>query len=115
MNNLDIKNVKLEDAASNRVYTYGYSFIADDKKYISFMIGENMYALGIYKKEDKWNPSRVNHFKLKRDLAADIDCPLCGRKKLQSGLSCHWFKEDLNELFETLLNHNDIRIKKMFL
>jgi len=73
---------------------------------LTFEAGKDL-KLYVYKKDGEWFPAMIEHPRM------TSDCPLCGTSF--STLGCEKFRPLMQKLFEEVMNHPEIRVRKMFI
>jgi len=103
-----IKELTVENNQSDDVFTYGGRESADKvlKINIEFEKGEKN-ELFIYEKDNIWYPADVEH-----EENLEEDCLIC--EDNYDDTVCYKYVPYINELFEIVMKHPKIRIKKMF-
>lgn len=93
METLNIRNVHQEK-------------LGDWKMKICFTLDERKYSLNVIKNHrDVFEPDRVYH-------KSDGVCPLCHESTF---VDCRWFRIHLNDLFNQLIEHPNIRLEWLYL
>jgi len=88
------------------VLTYDGPIEAEKYAFLSFEYNANFYDLVVYRNDESWFPASVRHF-------YQGTCPYCTGQKLRGSL-CSRFDPFLNEVFQKVMNHPSIRLRKIF-
>jgi len=106
---MEIKNVKINKIFENTITVIKNKFHSVEKVvYIEMDLDETNMLFSICLMENKWVPGIIKHFK----TSYDKRCAHCHRRLV--GKKCAGFEDGLDEVFNIVMNHPAVRLKKIF-
>jgi len=111
---IEIKNLQIIDLGIPSVPTYKESIEVNHAKTIIFETNHN-FSMGIliYQNLGTWHPACIFHHPDYEAGEESARCPFCRKFFFPESL-CRAFETHLQEIFELVMNHQTIRIKKIF-
>jgi hypothetical protein len=111
---VEIKNVSVlnsnDDIKTVSFYGGLYGRRVDKRMRIYFTLDEMKLVLIIYKLNGAWYPATVRHF----HNTYEKTCLLCGDSANPFSSNCQFFKDKMNDIFESVMNDPNIRLEKLF-